>query len=356
MNGINYSQCWEDTALLKRALTITSEDIVLSITSGGDNSLALLLQKPKKIFFIDINPLQNYLTEFKLQSPKALSYEQYLEFLGIRDSNKRVDYFGQTSKFLSQDTRSWLADNIGMIEKGVIHIGKFEKYLNIFRKYLLPLVHSKKTISRFVNQNTLEDQITFYNQVWNTLRWKFFFGVATNASLLRKFARQKGTVNNQITKNTSYLKGLEYLIYRSHLKTNYYIHYALLGEYGESLPDYLLEKNYSYLQKCNPYGFEFKNKDLLSFLKSIPDNFLTKCNLSDSFEFLTTEDAFKIWEEIIRTAKNGAVVAYWCNQFEHTPPQELEQNMICNSDLETKLKEQDRLYFYRSFHIYTITK
>jgi S-adenosylmethionine-diacylglycerol 3-amino-3-carboxypropyl transferase len=38
---IKYSQCWEDTDVLVSALLLEDDDVVLSITSGGDNSLAL---------------------------------------------------------------------------------------------------------------------------------------------------------------------------------------------------------------------------------------------------------------------------------------------------------------------------
>ena len=53
---INYSQCWEDPAVLNEALAINSQDIVLSITSGGDNTLALLLRNPQRVISIDLNP------------------------------------------------------------------------------------------------------------------------------------------------------------------------------------------------------------------------------------------------------------------------------------------------------------
>lgn len=355
MSTINYSQCWEDTNLLKRALTISNDDVVLSITSGGDNTLALLLENPKKIFSIDINSAQNHLAELKLQSSKILSYEDYLELLGINDSSKRLNYYNQVSELLSDDAHLWFEGNMNLIKHGVIHDGKFEKYLSSFRKYLLPLVHSKRTISQFVNQNSLQDQIFFYEKVWNTWRWRLFFSVATNPSLLQGLARQAGA-DRQKSKNESYIKRLERLIYRNHLKTNPYINYALTGKYGDSLPDYLLEENYTKLQKYNASKCEFRNDDLLSFLKSTSDNSLTKYNLSDAFEFLAADDALEVWREIARTAKNGAKVVYWCNQIEHTAPKEIERGVVSDTELENELKDQDRLYFYRSFHIYIITK
>ena len=355
MSTINYSQCWEDINLLKRALTISNDDVVLSITSGGDNTLALLLENPKKIFSIDINPVQNHIAALKLESPKALRYEEYLELLGVNDSAERPDLYKQASQFLSDDARSWFEDNTNFVEKGVIHSGKFERYLNAFRKYLLPLVHSKETVSQFVNQSSLQDQISFYEKVWNTRQWRLFFGIATNSSLLRRLARQKGA-SKQSSEGKSYLQRLEKLIYRNHLKTNFYINYALTGRFGDTLPDYLSRESYNKLRTYNSPQCEFRKDDLLSFLKNASDNSLTKYNLSDAFEFLSDADAFEIWREIIRTAKHGAKVAYWCNQIEHLAPHEVEQSVARDTNLEKELAAQDRLYFYRSFHIYTITQ
>lgn len=355
MSTVNYSQCWEDANLLKRALTISNNDVVLSITSGGDNTLSLLLENPKKIFSIDINSAQNHIAELKLQSPKALRYEEYLELLGVNDSAKRPDLYKQASKFLSDDARSWFEGNTNFVEKGVILSGKFEKYLNAFRKYLLPLVHSKETVSQFVNQGSLQYQISFYEEVWNTWRWRLFFGIATHSSLLRRLARQTGASKHK-SENESYLHRLEKLIYHNHLKTNFYINYALTGKYGDTLPDYLSRESYNKLRDYDSPQCEFRNDDLLSFLKNTSDNSITKYNLSDAFEFFSDEDAFKIWREIIRTAKNGAKVAYWCNQIEHLAPHEVEHSVARDTNLEKELVAQDKLYFYRSFHIYTITK
>src|SRR5690606_27441481 len=111
-----------------------------------------LLENPKKIFSIDINPVQNHIAELKLQSPKALRYEEYLELLGVNDSSKSQDHYIRASEYLSDNVRLWFEANMNLVEQGIIHSGKFEKYLNAFRQYLLPLVHSKKTASQFVNQ------------------------------------------------------------------------------------------------------------------------------------------------------------------------------------------------------------
>ena len=352
MSGLNYSQCWEDVHLLQRALKIKNDDVVVSISSGGDNSLALLTAKPKKLFLVDKNPAQNYLTELKLKAPQVLPYEQYLELLGVHSSPSRKKYFALVSDRLSPDATAWFSQNMELLESGIIHSGKFERYFNRFRKYLLPLVHSKKTVSDFVNQSNLENQITFYEKKWNTWRWRLFFNLAANASLLRLFARQTGATKEPEAGDSGYLKRLERLIYTNHLRDNHYLCYSLLGQYGQTLPDYLGQNSYQALQNSADEACEFHCQNLLDFLENTATDSVTKFNLSDAFEFLTPGDTIRVWEEIVRTAKPGATVAYWCNRTQSLPPPELRQNVVS----ETKPKEPDRLYFYRSFHVYTITK
>ena len=58
-NKIYYSQCWEDPYVLLEGLDIQKEDKIISITSGGCNTLALLLKDPREVIAIDINPVQN---------------------------------------------------------------------------------------------------------------------------------------------------------------------------------------------------------------------------------------------------------------------------------------------------------
>ena len=95
---INYSQCWEDPILLNEALAINSQDIVLSVTSGGDNSLALLLKKPHKVISIDSNVAQKYLLELKSAAIGSLSHEELLEFLGAKKSSHREELFEKIEK------------------------------------------------------------------------------------------------------------------------------------------------------------------------------------------------------------------------------------------------------------------
>ena len=129
---IKYSQCWEDTDVLVSALNLEDDDVVLSITSGGDNSLALSSFSSKRLISIDVNIHQNYLLELKLLSIKELEYDEVIKFFGILYSNERIKYYNSIKEKLSNGSLNFWNNNLHLIKKGIIHIGKFENYFRIF--------------------------------------------------------------------------------------------------------------------------------------------------------------------------------------------------------------------------------
>ena len=77
---IRYSNCWEDSKILLEALQIKEGEVGLSIAGGGDNTLALLLANPEKIYAFDVNKTQLYLIKLKMTAIEKLSYDEVLAF------------------------------------------------------------------------------------------------------------------------------------------------------------------------------------------------------------------------------------------------------------------------------------
>ena len=355
---INYSQCWEDPDILTKALKISADDIVLSVTSGGDNAIALLLCNPQKITSIDLNYAQNYLLELKLTAAKVLTYDEYLSFLGITDSSNRGDSFSKVKQYLTPEASLFWSNHYTAIETGVINSGRFEKFLNSFRKYLLPLVHSSKTITQFVTVSSLKQQREFYKNRWNTKRWRMYFRLATSRSILKYFARQRGMFKYTKMKMVSdeYLKRLKSNLSNIPLTNNYFLHYCLTGGFGKTLPAYLQKKNYALLKKNKTSKLSIVSSNTLTYLKSVPDNSYTKYNLSDIFEALSDNETNMLWEEIIRTSKKDAVIVYWDNLLSNPVPARFSNIVKSEKQLERKLSSKDRVFFYGDFHIYKIIK
>ena len=90
---IRYANCWEDADLLLPALDIGPQDTVLSIGSAGDNSFSLLSQAPHRVIAVDVNAAQLHLIALKKAAFLVFDYSTFLDFLGFRPHENRVEYF-----------------------------------------------------------------------------------------------------------------------------------------------------------------------------------------------------------------------------------------------------------------------
>lgn len=77
-----YAFTWEDSRMDSRLLKITSDDVILAITSAGDNILSYALERPKRIHAVDLNPNQNHLLELKVAAFRSLEYADVWKLFG----------------------------------------------------------------------------------------------------------------------------------------------------------------------------------------------------------------------------------------------------------------------------------
>ena len=66
LSELLFSLSWKDPNSDREALRILPTDVLLTITSGGCNTLGFLLQNPQILYSVDINPSQAYLLEVKI--------------------------------------------------------------------------------------------------------------------------------------------------------------------------------------------------------------------------------------------------------------------------------------------------
>ncbi|KAI5781495.1 hypothetical protein EDC01DRAFT_619620 [Geopyxis carbonaria] len=82
-NSYIYAFTWEDPRVDQRVLKISPNDVVLAITSAGDNILSYILTgSPRRIHAVDLNPTQNHLLELKLAAFQALEYDDVWKIFG----------------------------------------------------------------------------------------------------------------------------------------------------------------------------------------------------------------------------------------------------------------------------------
>ncbi len=102
---IRYAQCWEDPALNSIALDVNPKDNVVSIASGGDNTIALLLDNPQSVVGVDISPVQTALCELKKVAIKHMEYHDFIALMGIYHSTDRLKLYRSIRLSLSRFAR-----------------------------------------------------------------------------------------------------------------------------------------------------------------------------------------------------------------------------------------------------------
>lgn len=81
-NEYIYAFTWEDPRVDHRLLNIGSDDVILAITSAGDNILDYLQKNPRRVHAVDLNPNQNHLLELKVASYSALGHRDMWKIFG----------------------------------------------------------------------------------------------------------------------------------------------------------------------------------------------------------------------------------------------------------------------------------
>ena len=152
---IRYSNCWEDTDILLDALNIGENETGLSIASAGDNTLAMLIKNPVRVYAFDINKTQLYCLELKIACFKNLTYEETLSFLGVGRCD-RISVYKRLEGSLTPEARRYFEKNMKLIKKGIIHTGKFESFFWVFRNFVIPVVCGQKKFSAFAKTDDRE--------------------------------------------------------------------------------------------------------------------------------------------------------------------------------------------------------
>jgi len=348
--SILYSQCWEDPQLLAGALAVKPSDDVLSIASAGDNSFALLLDGPQTLTAVDSNPEQLYLIELKMAATR-LAYEDFVQFLGVRDSRDRMEMYRAVRFDLSLAARRYWDSHTRELRRGVIHCGRLESYLASFRRWLLPLIHRQTLVCDLLTAEGTAEQKQLYQERWDKRRWQWLFRLFFSQKIMSRFGRHPAWFS-QVTSTD--LGGT--LLERTRLgmtqvptASNYFLEYMLTGTYRNlsCAPPYLCHANFQTLQaRVNQMQLQCCTLD--EVLKQAAAGAYSCFNLSDVFKYMTPEDADTTWHNVVRAARPGSRLAYRTLFVGRRPPAQLEHR-LSRLHGDHCCRRQDTTFFYDDF-------
>lgn len=345
---IRYANCWEDADILVQSLAPNPGSRILSIASAGDNSFSLLVSNPEIVAAVDISIIQLYLVELKKIAIKQLEYDAVLSFLGFNSTQNRIQIFEiELKPHLSDACATYWQIHLNQIEAGIINQGKFEKYFQLFSKKILPFVHSSKTVEKLLLPKTQIEQLEFYNQKWNTWRWKLFFKIFFSKYIMGKYGRDP-----EFLKQVNITVG-EFIFQKAdkHLKSylatnNFMLRYCLTGSFGKSLPHYLIKENFEVIKKDIDKIVLFNGYAEDAIKKFGKFDFM---NLSNIFEYMDEHLFLNTAQNLVEGMNAGGKIAYW-NLMVPRKISKLIPNKVKYLDtFSTGMSANDKGFFYNEF-------
>ncbi|MBI6545951.1 MAG: DUF3419 family protein [Cyanobacteria bacterium NC_groundwater_1444_Ag_S-0.65um_54_12] len=352
---IGYANCWEDPLVLQAALQVGPGDRCLSITSGGCNTLALLLHDPASIVGLDFNPNQNHLLRLKMACLCVLDHGEKLELLGVRASARRTELYQRVRGELPSESRQFWDANRGMIMQGVLFAGRLERYMRLFGK-LIGLILGSSKIDQFMACPDVEAQRSFYRRHWDGLRWRSLFDIFFSRAVL---SRAKDQTHFRYVDFRGFGKRFraraQHLLTDLPLAENYFMALTLLGKFyrEEYLPPYLLAEHHEIL-RSRLDRIQLINGDLEGYLARIPDEEFTRFNLSNLFDWFSEANFVRVHREIVRVAKNEARLCWWNTLAVRHLPGEIPE-IVPEDGLAVELLARDR-FIYAQFQVGRISK
>ncbi|EEH04506.1 conserved hypothetical protein [Histoplasma capsulatum G186AR] len=169
-NEYIYAFTWEDPRVDNRLLNIGSDDVILAITSAGDNILDYLQYNPRRVHAVDLNPTQNHLLELKVASFTALGYRDFWKIFGEgKHPNFRELLISHLSPHLSSHAFQYWLDHSNSISArsgvGLYETGGSRYAIKMVR-YLFTIFGLSAEVKRLCEAQTLDEQ----RKIWPRIR------------------------------------------------------------------------------------------------------------------------------------------------------------------------------------------
>jgi len=376
-NSFVYNQIWEDPRVDLKALALTPESRMLTISSGGCNVLNYLIHKPAHIQAVDLNRNHLCLLKLKLAAIERLpSYEDFFLFFGCADDQlNRYNYFTYLAEHLDDDSREfWERGGIWRRVFWGPRIKYFTKNFYDYAKmgYFIRFLHIIGRVgnckpSRLLSASSRAEQEEIFEENIAPFFDHWFVRATGNMPLM---LYSLGIPPQQFSAMESETAGGLVGLYRERVKRlacdfpiaeNYFGWQAFGRSYDRAarraMPEYLKEENFSTLRE-NLHRISVKNITLIEYMQSQPDQSIDRFNFLDSQDWMKPEQIAEMWTEIARVGKPGSRIVFrtaaTSSPVETALPPSLRQKFDYKETLSRALLQEDRSAIYGGFHLYVM--
>lgn len=356
LSQLLFGMSWEDPQSDRAALRIQPGETLTTISSGGCNTLTLLLENPAKIHAVDINASQSYLLELKCAAVRHLERDELMAFLGMAPSDVRLETFQRLRGDLGEAAKAYWSQQPGAIRDGVIHQGRYERFIRQFGRFLA-LLQGRKRIDGFFRCASLADQRVYFDEEWNTRRWRLLFKLAFNKRTLAKrglaadyFKFDDGSSSFA----ESFFRRGKRAMCEIPIQSNYFLAAYLGGHISDdAVPAYLQRENLPIVRERLD-RVEIVTSDAQGWLSRQPAASVDTFSLSNICELMSVEESARLFGEVARVARPGARVCFRNLMVPREVPDSLRHVIQLQEQLSCDLLARDRSFVYSRVQAFVV--
>ncbi len=318
---ISYSSCNEDSHSELEALRLAPDKRVLCVTAGGGRVLNLLYDRPREIMAVDVNPTQNHLLELKIAAMRALAYEPYLAFLGVRQARDRLTVYQGIRPSLSSAARGYFDKYPKLVQRGVLFQGSLERFL----VYVARIAHMVRPfwVKRLFSCQDVAEQRRFI-EGWDTRIWRFVVETLCRRSFLELFSRDPGFwrfVPPEVPLHSRIFDCIHRYLCNHVARDSHLLQLVFFARYvyEPAMPIYLQPEPYERIrQALATTRITPVTAPITAALAAVGDGSFDAYSIADVSSYLSETDFGALMDQIMRTARPAARI---CSRgiFVHRP-------------------------------------
>ncbi len=294
---------------------------MLTITSAGDNILDYLLDSPKSITSVDLNPSQSALAELKLAIIKSNTHTNLFDMFGKGHFSGFPSLLKALKPHLTKRTYNfWLNKKDYFSSKlSFYHYGTSGLIARGFHYHQKLSPKLRRLVLELAATTSLEQQHRKYKELESFLFDNWFARLLLSNKLSLSLFGIPDQQYELVKKHNEYhdmykfvVGSLSTVFNEFRLSENYFWSLYINGKYSiETCPNYLKQENFELL-KQNSDKVNLITDTFYNVLEQSADNSYTHIILLDHFDWFWKDKStqLKVWEQIKRVAEPNAKILF----------------------------------------------
>jgi S-adenosylmethionine-diacylglycerol 3-amino-3-carboxypropyl transferase len=310
-----YNILWEDAEVDERFLGVDDSSSVLAITGAGCGVAGLVSQQPRRIDAVDINPHHLALTALKTTAAQRMeSYGEFYDLFGRGWSVEPDRTVRRLAEYLPRWMQKYWKRHAGRFQKSLYTEGLTARFLSVLRRYSgvdADWLRGLMALPLEERDAYLDDtfSVMFSNPAVQAFMRSPLQLLALGVNFTQRDRLLEATGQDIVTYFMDHLRRLA----RTEVETNWFIWWVITHQFNHDHPDAAppyLRRNRHERSFDAPTSVRYHHRNIFDVLEEAHADTWTHYMLCDAPDWMPPATQERLLEDVVRTAKDGAIFLY----------------------------------------------